>query len=540
MHPPALLDGNQLPSRAPTASRVERDALWPVWLAASLPIVAFLLEGHIGFGKTDEGFLWYGAQRVLAGEVPVRDFQAYDIGRYYWCAAWMLIEGSQGIVAMRLADSILAACTVAMAIALLRSTRLLRPLWVALAAVTLTVWMVPEYKVADSFAAVLLLVGMTRLLIDPGARGASIFGLCLGIAATIGINHALYGTIAGLFAYAYLHLKGRHPFVSRGVAGLVAGTIVGYAPVLFCFVAVPGFAMGFIDSIRQILESGTTNVALPIPSALTVFDRGSAAFVGALRDSTMGFLFIAVPLFLTVCLWQVSRRRDSGTAILSPAVSPVFIAAVLLGIPYAHYAYSSYGTMHIAVSGLLVLFALWAYPGLDDKVFGVRRGPAQVAVFVCTLFLLLHAHSGYPALRGRSLEPVVVMGDTLRVEPPRAKELALVKHMTDDFPGQSFFAAHDWPGAYATVGQRAPNWEIYQIFSSRPERQQREIERIVAADPRFVILTYGNPAELIEGLEQSHPLILRYVEQCFDEQPSPVEVPYVRVFVAHEHGCAPH
>ena len=496
-------------------------------LGALLPIAAFVLDGHVGLGKADEGFLWYGAQRVLAGEVPLRDFQSYDIGRYYWSALWMMLAGSPGIVALRFGDAVLASCAVAIAIALVRERR---PAWLLLAAATFTVWMVPEYKVADSFAALLLVAGLAGFIRRCDPRGAAVFGLCLGVAATIGINHGLYGTIGGLLALGVMQWRGQRAFTSRTLVAIVLGVVIGYAPVWFCFITITGFAAAFVDAIRMLVEAGTTNVFLPMPDPLAAARPGAAHIVDAWRESSLGVVFLATPVFLLAGLWTAARRGA-----LPARPNAVFTAAICLGVPYAHYAWSSAGLMHVAVSGLPLVVAMWTLP---PTLAPDRQDRLRVVIALFSVFLLINARAGYQALRGRTTDTVTVLHDTLRVPPDVAAEVRLVQRLTTEFAGRRFFAAHDWPGAYAMVGQRAPNWEIYEVFPSRPERQRREIDRLIAADPAFAIVTQERPGDLPDGIEKTHPAILRYVERCFVRRATQTDPPLpVAVFVARGSTC---
>ncbi len=80
-------------------------ALWLGGLARFLALGFYGLTGHIGLNLYDEGFLWCGVIHTAAGEMPLRDFQSYEPGRYWWGAAWSLLLGD-GILAVRLSAAL--------------------------------------------------------------------------------------------------------------------------------------------------------------------------------------------------------------------------------------------------------------------------------------------------------------------------------------------------------------------------------------------------------------------------------------------------
>ena len=157
--------------------------------AVSCAIVTglFFWQGWQGFDLYDEGFLWYGVQRVMAGEVPLRDFQSYDPGRYYWSAAIMTLWGDGGIIALRAA---VAACQVAgLAIALLLiSGRNRRPyiLTIILAAATLSVWMYPRHKLFDITLSIALVATLAFMIRRASPKSCFAAGLVVGLAALFG------------------------------------------------------------------------------------------------------------------------------------------------------------------------------------------------------------------------------------------------------------------------------------------------------------------------------------------------------------------
>ena len=529
-------------------------ANWPVVFAAALPLLAFFLFGNVGISLWDEGFLWYGAQRVLVGEVPQLDFQAYDIGRYYWSAAWMLLLDSDGVMALRAGQAVLASICVALATWLVRK-ELRGPSWlIGTVAVSFWIWMAPYEKLADSFAVLLLVAGLAVLISRRTSSAWVVFGACLGIATGIGINHGAYGTVAGGLAIVYCWICDRAFVKPSLLVSLVLGGLAGYLPVLAFHVAVPGYAAAFFDTIRLLFESGTTNITLPLPRPHAVWTVTARFFMFGVRESVLGVLWFAAGAFLLWGVVQVvydARKRAvansrASLAVTAHTVSPIYAASLFVAVPYTHYFLSRADVVHAAISVLPILLAAWTCPNV--RRVGVQR-IALVLVMAGSGLLALPWHSGYPLWRGEPLELIDVRSDKLRLPALPAADVHFVQQAMQTHGGnhRMFYAAPYWPGAYAIAGQRSPTWEIYLLFPALPHRQSDEIQRLAAAGIGFAILTDHQIDYRPDlGLERTHPLIVRHLERCMkpadvaeQQHPHtpPLTHPHARVLVAARAIC---
>ena len=124
----------------------------------------FMWEGSKGFYLTDEGYLWYGAQRALLGEVPICDFMSYDPGRYYWAAGFMSLWGDNGILTLRAAVAVFQALGLFVGLYLIvGASPRHRLLYALLSALTLTGWMFPYHKMFDISVSIFLIGALSFL-----------------------------------------------------------------------------------------------------------------------------------------------------------------------------------------------------------------------------------------------------------------------------------------------------------------------------------------------------------------------------------------
>ena len=497
-----------------------------------MPVFVHMLQGTSGLSLADESFLWYGAQRVVAGDVPIRDFMAYDIGRYYWSAAVMKSLNSTGIVAMRVSDVLL------QQVALLLATYLVmrrpsRPTlaFLILSIVTFMLWMlVNDFKAADYLASILLISGIAFVIEKPAPSRAFACGMLLGFAAVLGRNHGAYGVVASLCAIGYLAYSKRPQSPALLLAAGSAGVAVGYLPMIAALVSFTGMVDAYWELIKSTVEAKSTNMPLPWPRPWLARFDAQHYWPDELRHVIVGSLFILLPVFGLAGLVHVWRKRTPGSAPLNP----VFVSAVLLTLPYVHYAFSRADIAHLSFGIFPLLIGGMTSPALSGAK---ARLILAVALCAATLFVVLPNQPKYHELREGNWQSIAIGRDTLKVDPGAAFQVSLVYTLADQYAqnGRPFVAT--WPGPYALLQRRSPTWEIYALTPRSASFQMAEIERIKAANPGFVIITdWAVNREEKYRYGNTHQLIDRYFNEAFRPF-SEIEVsPYIRLRIRRPIG----
>ena len=484
-------------------------------LASFVVFTLFIWQGNKGFGLGGEGFLWYGAQRVMLGEVPIRDFMAYDPGRYYWLAALMSLWGDNGIMALRGAVAVFQATGLFVGILLIAgSVKEQNFYYLLLSAITLVVWMFPRHKLFDITLSILLIGVLAFLVQNPTSRRYFFTGLCVGLVAVFGRNHGMYGVAGSLGVMAWLSIKRvEGPGLIKGFALWATGVIAGFMPILVMALLIPGFAIAFWESIRFLFEVKATNLPLPVPWPWRV-NFATVPVGGAIRGVLVGLFFIATVFFgmLSVAwvVWQKLRKKQ---------VSPALVSASFLALPYAHLAYSRADVSHLAqgifplLVGCLVLLAMQ-----PAKI----KWPLALMLCGASLWVMHVLHPGWQCHGSTQCVNIEISGSNLVVKPRTAADVDLLRKLADEYApnGQSFIAMSFWPGAYALLERKSPMWEIYAFYPRTQAFEQAEVERIKTAKPGFA-LVFDWPLDGRDELRfrNTHPLIHQYILDHFERLP---------------------
>jgi hypothetical protein len=440
----------------------------------------FLMDGDVALGLADEGYLWYGMRALNAGQVPIRDFHAYDPGRYVWVAAWSTILG-EGVVSMR-ASCVIFQC-LGVFCGLLAAGRLSRD-WkfIVIVALTLVLWMLPRYKVFEQSIALMAIYVAVRLIERPTLRQHFFTGTFIGLMAFMGRNHGLYQLIAfGLVIM--ISGWGQWRTLLERIGACAGGIVLGYAPQLIMFAAVPGYFHAFIDILRYDLTVGT-NLGIPVPWPWRV----PANFGPLFRTAFIfeGCFYVALPLLFVAFIARLFQ--DDRVLVWR---HPLVLAGIAVTLPYAHYTFSRADYVHLAhAAPALVLATLALAATFRTKPWLLPS--AALALFLGTIPAVA-MHTGFIAesiTPAGSLVPVRVLNQTMFVPRRTAAVLDIATVVATKLAKQDeaiAFLPH-WPALYPATNRLSPLKQTYFIRPSTPAEEAAIIESLERKRVQWVLL----------------------------------------------------
>jgi len=468
---------------------IQNNKYRPIQILTISCLVIFLLfiwQGNKGFNLWDEGYLWYGVQRVLLGEIPIRDFMSYDPGRYYWVAALLSVAGDNGIMSVRIAVAVFQCLGLFVGLLLIAQSTKSRDkadilFWIISAAI-LVLWMFPRHKLFDISISIFLIGILTYLVSNPIPKRYLIAGICVGLIAVFGRNHGVYGVVGSLGVIAWLNIRNRSDTgFLKGFVLWSVGVTIGFLPIIFMALLIPGFAVAFWESVRFLFEQKATNLPLPVPWPWTI--NFAASSIGdAARGVLIGIFFIGTLIFggLSV-IWVVYR------GLKEKPLPPVLVASAFLALPYAHYAFSRADVGHLAQGIFPLLIGILA---IASSASSKTKWVLAAGLFMTSFWVMHVFHPGWQCLASKQCVTVEISGKDLQVDSGTANDIALLRQLAAQFTpdGQPFIATPFWPGAYALFNTKSPMYGNYLTFPRDGKYQRKEIYRIENSKPKFILV----------------------------------------------------
>jgi hypothetical protein len=312
----------------------------------------------------DEGYLVYGVSKLLDGEIPIRDFRAYDPGRYYWCGLFALIFG-RGFLAARIAMA--AAMILALgALAALVLSATNAPVLTISTCTLAMVWMRPRHKQIENLFVILSLLLLFKVSSNGGASDYLLLGATLGLSAFFGLNIAAYMLGASLLVFIVFP----DTLDFSNLMAFAIGGLLGCLPIFALMIRYQGYCGDYYQrKVSALIKRRSTNLKLPLA---WIWADGKTNLNYQLR-----FLFTVMPMaFLAgLTLPFVFTAGD-----LEPPLRLAFVASCVGIVAFYHtVSRADLGHMFLPMLPFCVLIVV---------IMHVMFGPIAASLLLATLTLV--------------------------------------------------------------------------------------------------------------------------------------------------------
>ena len=446
-----------------------------------------LLSLRIGFDLSDEGYLWYGTQRLFHGEFPIRDFLAYDLGRYLYSSVFFLLLQDTGLISLRIAAfTLIGVLMVGVAYIVIsnENAKWLMKMYIALTVAILAGLLVyPYYKVFDYVAALSLILAIYNLFKRPSVISWIFLGVTVGIAATVNRNHGVYGVVASILAFSvFLAMPRMKRQTFRTPFVFAFGVAIGYLPTLLSFVFVSGFFQSFLEGIREQLRLGQTNIPLPVPWPWIV-DLRVFGWLTSFPPFLRGLAFLGLILFPIFGLMVILKNRRAFDTKYA-----AFTASLCVAIPYSHYAFSRADMTHLSLSLLPVFIGLLTIPLCSRSE---TKGLVAILLITITVVISQSPAVEYYAETGLGWEKIKVRGESILVRKSDAESFGRITNAIEKNirSGSTFVAMPDMPGVHAIFESRIPVYDIYTLSVADKMHEEAEINKLNQSRPGLILIS---------------------------------------------------
>jgi hypothetical protein len=489
------------------------DTIKVIFLSSALVIISFLLQYNIGLNLADEGYLWYGAIETASGQIPIRDFESYDPGRYYWAASWMLLFGKD-IISLRLSLAIFQ--TIGLTFGLLALRRVIRS-WRVLfiAGLILLMWMIPRHKTFEASLAMTSVYFAVCLIENPSLRQHFISGIFVGISAFFGRNHGMYNLLAFSSLILFIRFRLQKTGLIKHTAVWAGGILLSYSPMLIMMLMVPGFFDSFLASFVLLLKRGSTTMPLPIPWPWR-FNYSRMTILQALFSLSTGSFFLILPLFyafiiIYLLISPVERLREKT----------LLIASASVGVFYMYYAFARADLGHLAHGIPPLLIGMLALPfALNVNSRKMLCSTGLIIILFMTIFSAgtqnwCYLKATAPGIFIKSN----IAGDVLWIPLWDAQYIEAVEHINSRLisPEEGLLFIPWRPTMYPILRRKSPLRELCFLDPQTETGQKQMIEQLEQKKVNWIVLdNYALDGREEMRFSNTHKLLWKYFQEHYD------------------------